>query len=310
MDRFPTVRELAAASEEEVVKAWEGLGYYRRARHLHAAARAIVREHGGKVPSEPGDLRALPGVGRYIAGAVASIAFDRPEAIVEANTERVLSRLIGWGVDLGAAGSRDRLWRAAGRLVPPTGAGQFNQGLMELGQRICLPRSPRCLVCPIAVACTARGAGIQEALPRKAGRAEPAEVREACVVVERGGRFLVGRRGEGGLWAGFWEFPTAHVGGADPAARRGRGTVSEGLAGAFRRLTGLDLELGEVETTVRFGVTRYRVALEVRRARAVSGNVCAEEGYVDLTWATPAEVERLTMGAAQRRVARWAEGSG
>ena len=157
--RFPTAEALAAADEADVLKAWEGLGYYRRARQLREAARAIVRDHGGSVPADVEALRALPGVGRYIAGAVLSLAFDRPAPIVEANTQRVLARWLAWPEDLQTPASRARLWQAAERLVPPDGAGRFNQAFMELGATVCTPRAPLCLVCPVAAECRARARG-------------------------------------------------------------------------------------------------------------------------------------------------------
>src|SRR5262249_45113163 len=140
--QFPSARALAAAAETDVLKAWEGLGYYRRARQLHAAAQAICQRHGGIIPKDPAAVRALPGVGRYIAGAILSFAFDVPEPIVEANSQRVLARLLAVREDLGTARARERLWEAAGRLVPARGAGTFNQALIELGALVCTPREP------------------------------------------------------------------------------------------------------------------------------------------------------------------------
>src|SRR5437764_185490 len=137
------------AEEAEVLKAWEGLGYYRRARQLHQAARVLCRDHGGVFPDDPEAIRALPGVGRYIAGALLSFAFDRPAPIVEANTQRVLARLLAWRDDLKSSRSQARLWEAAGRVVPEKGAGTFNQAFMELGAVVCTPRAPMCLVCPV-----------------------------------------------------------------------------------------------------------------------------------------------------------------
>src|SRR5262245_22816133 len=206
--RFPTVEALAAADEAEVIKAWEGLGYYRRARQLHAAARAVVRDHGGVFPDDPGAVRALPGVGRYIAGAVLSFAFDRPAPIVEANTQRVLARWLAWRGDLRSSSTQKRLWEAAERLVPPEGAGAFNQAFMDLGTLVCTHRAPRCLVCPVAADCRARALGLQDALPVTAPPPPPREAAEACALVVRDGRVLILQRGPGRLWEGFWEFPT------------------------------------------------------------------------------------------------------
>jgi A/G-specific adenine glycosylase len=151
--RYPSVAALAAADLAEVLKAWEGLGYYRRARQLHATARASVCNHGGTIPQDPAAVRALPGVGRYIAGAILSFAFDQPEPIVEANSQRVLARLLALRQNLKTAPARERLWQAAERLVPAANAGVFNQALMELGALVCTPREPACLFCPVASFC-------------------------------------------------------------------------------------------------------------------------------------------------------------
>jgi A/G-specific adenine glycosylase len=191
LGRFPSVAALAEADEAEVLKMWEGLGYYRRARQLHAAARAIVREHGGAFPDDPEAIRALPGVGRYIAGAVLSFAFDRPAPIIEANTQRVLARWLAWREDLKSAASQARLWQAAERLVPPQGAGTFNQAFMELGALVCTPRAPMCLVCPVASECRARALGLQDDLPVTTPRPPSLAVAESCAVVVRRGRILI-----------------------------------------------------------------------------------------------------------------------
>ena len=176
-DRWPR------RTKADVLKAWEGLGYYRRARQLQAAARQVVRMHGGTIPDDPAAVRALPGVGPYIAGAVLSFAFDRPEPIVEANSQRVLARLIALRDDLKSTAARRRVWLAAGRLVPPRRAGDFNQALMDLGAMVCTPRQPSCLFCPLAAICRARRLGLQDVIPRTTPKPPPTAVSEACAVV-------------------------------------------------------------------------------------------------------------------------------
>ena len=194
LNQFPDAGALAAAAESDVLKAWEGLGYYRRARQLQAAAQTIVSEHGGAIPNDPALVRALPGVGRYIAGAILSFAFDRPEPIVEANSQRVLARLLAIRENLKAASTLDRLWRAAARLVPARSAGIFNQGLMELGALVCTPREPACLVCPLSTLCEARRLGLQDRLPIVTPRPKPLAVTEACAIVASAGRILIVQR--------------------------------------------------------------------------------------------------------------------
>src|SRR5437870_9347790 len=162
---FPTVTDLAAADEQAVLKAWEGLGYYRRARHLHRAARALMTEHGGEMPDDPAVWQELPGVGRYILGAVLSQAFDRRLPIVEANSARVLCRLFGQDADPAAPVVRRWLWERAEELLPKRRAGDFNQAPMELGALVCTPANPDCGACPLTQACAARKAGLQAAIP-------------------------------------------------------------------------------------------------------------------------------------------------
>jgi A/G-specific adenine glycosylase len=300
--RFPTVEALAAADEAEVLKAWEGLGYYRRARQLHAAARAVVERHGGDFPDDPEAVRALPGVGRYIAGAVLSIAFDRPAPIVEANTQRVLARWLAWRGDLKASAAQGRLWRAAERLVPPSGAGTFNQAFMELGALVCTPKAPRCLVCPVADECRARALGLQDELPVIAPKPPPLDVAEACALVRRDGRLLIIQRGPGGLWEGFWEFPTVHIAGADPAGRSFGTAVPVGLEEGVRRLTGVRAEVGPVVQTVRFGVTRHRVRLDAHEARGLSDELSPGPGTVRAAWVAPEDLAGYPFGTAGRRL--------
>jgi len=303
--RFPTVAALAAADEAEVVKAWEGLGYYRRARQLHAAARAIARDHGGVIPDDPEAVRALPGVGRYIAGAVLSFAFDRPAPIVEANTQRVLARWLAWRGALKASATQARLWEAAGRLVPPAGAGDFNQAFMELGATVCTPRAPMCLVCPVAAECGARALGLQDVLPVTAPRAAPLASAEAGVLVARGGRILIVRRDPEGLWAGFWEFPTVHLSGANPASRApggGDGGDPSDLADGVRRLTGVRAEVGPVVQTVRYGVTKHRVRLDVHEARGLTDALTPGPGLCEAAWEFPENLGAYPFSSAGRRL--------
>jgi A/G-specific adenine glycosylase len=298
---FPDFEALARADEDEVVKAWEGLGYYRRARQLHAAARQVVERHGGAMPDDPAAVLALPGVGRYMAGAILSQAFDRPEPILEANSQRVLARLLAWDGDLRAGATKSRLWEAAARLVPPQEAGEFNQGLMELGALVCTPRSPRCLVCPLSNQCEAKRLGLQDEIPKVGPRPAPLAVSEACAVVAAGGKVLMIRRRPPGLWAGFWEFPTIHKGGADPAGRSFGEPVDP--AEGVERLTRIRIRLGDLATTLTFGVTKHRVTLDVYRATATPAEPTPGPGFSEARWIEPGELSDLTLSSASRRVA-------
>ena len=303
LTQFPTVRALAEADEATVLKAWEGLGYYRRARQLHAAARAVVSIHGGDFPTDPDAIRALPGVGRYIAGAILSFAFDQPAPIVEANTQRVLARWLAWRGDLKASRTQARLWEAAERLVPSPGAGPFNQAFMELGALVCTPRSPSCLVCPVSAECRARILGIQDLLPTTTPKPPPLEVVEACGLVAREGRILIVQRGPGRLWEHFWEFPTIHISGVDPAGRNFADPVD--LDEGIRRLTGVQARIGPVVQTVRFSVTKHRVQLDAHAAHGLSEELQPGPGLVNAVWEKPENLASRPFSAAGRRLVSW-----
>jgi len=205
--RFPDVETLADASQDEVYACWAGLGYYSRARNLHAAARRVAEDHGGELPNDASALRELPGIGRYTAGAVASIAFDRPEAIVDGNVKRVLARLLGIRSDVGDKHTAERIWAEASQLARGERPGDLNQALMELGATVCTPRSPSCMACPFFRSCDARKAGDAEQLPRKAARTKVAKVQGVAVWLERAGRVLAVKREAGSLLGGLWELP-------------------------------------------------------------------------------------------------------
>jgi A/G-specific adenine glycosylase len=203
MERFPTVDALARAGVDEVLVEWEGLGYYSRARNLHTAARFVRDSLGGKIPDSAERLRELPGVGEYTAGAVASIAFDRPEPAVDGNARRVLSRLF----DLSAP-TASALRERAVAMVPAERPGDFNQALMELGATICRPRSPRCRECPLSAACLARACGTIAERPGRAQRPPiPSFDLGVAVVMSQRGRALMVRRSENGMLGGMWEYP-------------------------------------------------------------------------------------------------------
>jgi A/G-specific adenine glycosylase len=295
--RFPTIAALAAADEQDVLRLWEGLGYYRRARQLHQAARRIVAEHGGRFPREFDDVVRLPGIGRYTAGAVLSIAFDQPQPILEANTARLWCRLLGYGGDPASAAGQRLLWAAAAAVLPRRGSGQVNQALMELGSLVCSPRQPRCDVCPLAALCGARQAGLEATIPRAAPRPAVTAVREAAVVVRRRGRVLLLRRPEGGRWAGLWDFPRFALSADGPAALRRE------LAENVRRLTGVEIIPGERLTTLSHSVTRFRIRLECYAAECAATGDGARPP-TELRWVRPAELADYPLNTTARKLAR------
>ena len=205
--RFPDFASLAAAEENEVLSVWQGLGYYSRARNLHRAAKTVVEKHDSKMPRDPALIRALPGIGRYTAGAVASFAFDLPEPLVDANVARVLARLLDLHEPIDSTAGAHALWETAIALVPKNGARIFNGALMELGALICTPRTPRCDECPIAKHCAAFANGTAEELPRKKPRRKPVALSEPCAWTVSRGRILLEQQ-TGNRWRGLWKLPS------------------------------------------------------------------------------------------------------
>ena len=288
--RFPDVASLAAAREAEVLRLWEGLGYYRRARQLHAAAKRIVVDHEGRFPRTAAELRTLPGIGRYTAGAIASIAFDEPEPIVEANSRRVIARLVGHDEPLGGAADDEPIWEAARALVPRRHPGRFNQALMDLGALVCTPSRPLCGTCPLADACVAHRDGRVDEIPRRAARRDVKQMRETAVVVSRGGRVLVVQRGAGEWWAGLWDFPRV----PGRAARAARGIA------ASPELAPLGCGRPEPLGTVTHTVTHHRITLDIVRSAARLRGAAAG----NRRWVTPGELASLAMSSPARRIAR------
>lgn len=211
IDAFPTVQALAKADEQQVLALWQGLGYYRRARGLHAAAKLIVSEHDGVVPDSAAALLKLPGVGRYTAGAIASIAYNRPEPIVDGNVARVLARVFAIDLPTNEPAAVRVLWQIAKQLVSAAkgNEGHFNQAMMELGAIVCTPRSPACLVCPLAVSCQALDKGLVEQLPVKTQRRKPKAVDHHVIAIESAGKWFFEQRPSVGLWSNMWQLPAA-----------------------------------------------------------------------------------------------------
>ncbi|NJP37806.1 A/G-specific adenine glycosylase [Alkalicoccus luteus] len=213
LTKFPTLDALAEADEEEVLKVWEGLGYYSRARNLHQAVKEVRDEYGGVVPSTEKEIATLKGVGPYTAGAVLSIAYDVPAPAVDGNVMRVLSRIFSIYDDIAKPASRKKFEAITRDLLPEERAGDYTQALMELGAVVCVLRSPACLLCPVAEHCSARKEGVQEFLPVKAKKKPPRSVQLAVgVVQDSSGRYLVEKRPDTGLLAGMWQFPHAEEG--------------------------------------------------------------------------------------------------
>lgn len=271
MERFPTVEALAAADLQEVLKAWEGLGYYARARNLHQAAQEIVARYGGVLPADRKALLALPGIGEYTVGAILSIAYNQPEPILDGNVKRVLARLCDIEEPINTPAVLHRLWGLARALVEaaPTGAaGACNEALMELGATICTPQNPRCLLCPLVDACRAAAKGTQRARPVMPPRKQTPHYDVAAGVIWAGepyrSQLLLAQRPPQGMLGGLWEFPGGKLEASDadlPACLRRE--IDEEL--------GITIEVGDRLTTVRHAYTHFRITLHAFHARHIAG---------------------------------------
>jgi A/G-specific adenine glycosylase len=294
--RFPTVEALANAAEEEVLRLWEGLGYYRRARQLHGAAQVVRDQHAGVFPRDIAEVRRLPGIGRYTAGAILSISFDDPHPILEANTVRLLARLLAYeGVTTSSSGQQI-LWGAAETLLPRRDTGRFNQALMELGSQVCTPRNPRCDECPLAELCPTHREGLTEQIPAVRPRPTIEEVREAAVVVRRQKNVLLVRRQAGERWAGLWDFPRFAL----PA---GSANISQALIDGVARSAGWRVAPGRLLMTILHSVTRFRITLDCYEADCL-GAMKEHPTHAETRWVAPRAFADFPLSTSARKLAR------
>ncbi len=290
--RFPDVDALATADLDDVLSLWAGLGYYTRARNLKRAAEQVVTRFAGRVPDGVDMLRELPGVGRYTAGAIASIAFDHPAPIVDGNVARVLARLIGLRDPIESSAMKARLWEEAGRLADGPSPGDLNQALMELGARVCVPRAPRCNVCPVSRFCDACAAGDAESLPVRAPKRAPKQVHSVAALVLRRGKALAVQRPAKGLLGGLWELPGGEI------AARERGPAV--LARVLRERTGLDIARVTRAGRFDYAFTHRALRITVYRCEAASGRVQLD-GWDRHRWISPERFAELPLGTVSKR---------
>ena len=267
---FPTVESLARAPFHRVLKLWEGLGYYTRARNLHRAAKVLDRRHRGSLPQTVDELRKLPGIGRYTAGAIASIAFDQAALLVDGNVARVFARVFGVRSDVTRPKTQKLFWTLATELLPTNDPGTFNQALMELGALICTPANPQCTTCPMHRVCFARAKGRQDELPVRVAKSAHKPVVQDVVLVRRGNRILLRHRPALGLLAGLWELPP----------------LEKNL---FRSRAPL--------LTLRHTITSKKITLRV----FAGGGSSAPKSNGSLRWASAKDLTRLSLPAAHRR---------
>ena len=297
VQEFPTVRELAAADEIDVLRLWEGLGYYRRARQMHAAAKQLIANHGGNFPPDPAALQNLPGIGRYTAGAIASIAFDQRAPILEANTIRLLSRLVAYRGETASAAGQAMLWQVAEEILPQKHVSKFNQALMELGSLVCTPVDPRCDECPLVSVCAANALGLQRVIPTAKPRTKFIEVREAAIVVRKNGGVLMRQCGSTERWSGLWDFPRFELEATGPLF------AQEEIATKVTAQTGIKCAPGALLKTLKHGVTRYRITLECYEAAYVSGRPKPGATTAAVRWSPLRDLPSLPLSTTGRKIA-------
>ncbi len=297
MQRFPSVATLAEASEEEVLRYWEGLGYYRRAKQMHAAARRIAEQHQGTFPVQFEQVLALPGIGRYTAGAILSIATGQRYPVVEANTMRLYSRLIALRNPPTQPAAARLLWEVAEKLLPRDESGMFNQAAMELGALVCIPANPKCDECPLKACCPARRLELQQQIPGKLKKVVYEDRQHWAIVVQREEQFFMRLCPPGGHWAGLWDFPRYDITEVDDPY----GFVSQAIADEF----GWRVQIGnESIATIRHGVTRFRIQLEARYGSVSGLQVREVSGRETSGWFDPSELARLPLSATGRKLVK------
>lgn len=294
LKQFPDVRALASAPEEKVLKAWENLGYYSRARHLRAAAQKIVCEFGGRVPDAPEDIKTLPGIGPYSAGAILSIAYGKSLPAVDGNVRRILSRLFAVRRPLNDLQGQKKLYNLAALLVPAKNPGDYNQALMDLGATLCRPQSPNCRCCPIVSLCLAHASGMQDMLPVKSKTpAIPLRRAAAAVIHDGGGNLLVVQRPSSGLLASFWKLPGGFVDGADG--------MEAGLKERIKEELGISIRVGKPLACVDHAYTHFRLTLCAFQCRSCKG-VPQALACQDWRFATPADLQKLPLSKIDRMI--------
>jgi A/G-specific adenine glycosylase len=295
MSHFPDFKHLADAAEQDVLRLWSGLGYYRRARLLKRTAEVLVRRYGGRLPRDPKELAMLPGFGDYTVGAVGSIALGLPLPLVDGNVRRVVGRLFALAGDLTQGAGKKKLWAICGQLVDPERPGDFNQGLMDLGATVCIPREPLCLVCPLFEQCRARAIGYPDAYPAPVVRPPVKTVREVAVALIRQGKTLVLQRGEEGSFAGMWELPRLDSREVLEEQDLTPGRVLFDLVRV--RANGASL-LGRADSTF----TNHRIRTELYRMEDAGSQAVRRQRHVAHRWAALSTLEKLPASRAQHRL--------
>lgn len=293
--RFPSIEALSKAEQGDVLKLWEGLGYYSRARNLHKAAKKIMDEHNGRFPDNLEMVQALPGIGRSTAGAIMTFAFGQPHPILDGNVKRVLARVEAWDKPTQATESQKKLWRVSESLLPdkPDSAYDFNQALMELGATLCSPRQPQCKPCPLNSFCQGYQRGLQNDLPVKAPRKTTPHYTIAVGMVWRDNRMLIALRPEEGLLGGLWEFPGGKV-------KEGE-SIEACVHREIMEETGLKVLVEDKIAQVRHAYTHFKITLHAFHCRYVSGNASPRASQ-ELRWVTMDELKNYAFPKANNKI--------
>jgi A/G-specific adenine glycosylase len=295
MQRFPCMENLAEATEQEVLAVWEGLGYYGRARNLHKSARIVMKEYGGNLPREAEELHKLPGIGKYTAGAIASIAFGQDVPTLDGNLRRVFARVFNVTEAADSPAGERILWGLAGQHLPKGRAGDYNQALMDLGATICLPRKPRCLICPLRELCQAARLGIQSQRPVIRPKAEIPHFTVTAAVIRRNGKILLAKRPSKGLLGGLWEFPGGKIAEGE--------TLQDCLRREIREELDADIQVGESLGIYRHAYTHFQITLHAFQCKLTDGEPKPIQA-AELTWVRPVDLRLYPMGKVDRLIAR------
>lgn len=311
LDRFPTLESLAAADSQQVLELWSGLGYYKRARNLHGCARVVTDRHAGVFPMDLAEVMALPGIGRYTAGAVTSIAFDAVAPIVDANVARVLARILALEGDLKSKANQLRLWQEAEQILIEgsrksrwgSRPSVINPALMELGALVCPPRAPRCTECPVETYCLARAQGRENVLPQVAEKTQPVALRDVCAYVTSADeRVLLRQRGASlesrNWWQGMWELPRTTIGAGESPDEALHRLLHDEIAPGVR----LKITPGPLLKTMRHGVTHHRITLDCHQ---VDCSLPVQTALPAAQWYSWSEVETLALPSVMRRLLGW-----
>jgi A/G-specific adenine glycosylase len=295
MERYPTVTDLAEASIDEVLRHWEGLGYYRRAHNLHRGAIQVVKQYGGQIPDTQKILKSMPGIGEYTAAAIAALAFNVDAIALDGNLRRVFARLLDLEIDPRQPEGKRRIRAWADNLLPTGQASAFNQGLMDLGAMVCLPRIPRCEDCPLSAWCLAYEHGTQPIRPVKKTKGPIPHYFAAAGVLQREGKVLIGRRPEDKLLGGLWEFPGGKQGQNE--------SLEECLSRELEEELGVEVEVGVSLGKFVHAYTHFRITVQVFFADIISGEPKPLD-HDELAWVRPSQFVQYPMGKIDRAIAR------